>query len=125
VRQRLDTGPRGGGERAQRARAHLFRGGRVVGEHRCDMVSQDRGDRRSAAGKWDVIPFPYLTSGLNFTQNRRFEFAVAAAAGAVDRAPQDGEATRRLIAWPKPDRASCWPMMRPRWRGRDGAWGPP
>ena len=25
-----------------------------------------------------------LTSGLNFTQNRRFEFAVAAAAGAVD-----------------------------------------
>jgi hypothetical protein len=25
-----------------------------------------------------------VTSGLNFTQNRRFEFAVAAAAGAVD-----------------------------------------
>jgi hypothetical protein len=25
-----------------------------------------------------------VTSGLNFTQNQRFEFAVAAAAGAVD-----------------------------------------
>jgi hypothetical protein len=25
-----------------------------------------------------------VTSGLNFTQNHRFEFAVAAAAGAVD-----------------------------------------
>ena len=25
-----------------------------------------------------------VTTGLNFTQNRRFEFAVAAAAGAVD-----------------------------------------
>jgi hypothetical protein len=27
---------------------------------------------------------PGVTSGLNFTQNQRFEFAVAAAAGAVD-----------------------------------------
>jgi hypothetical protein len=33
------------------------------------------------------IIHPYVilvTSGLNFTQNHRFEFAVAAAAGAVD-----------------------------------------
>jgi hypothetical protein len=28
--------------------------------------------------------FQILTSGLNFTQNQRFEFAVAAAADAVD-----------------------------------------
>jgi hypothetical protein len=27
---------------------------------------------------------PGVTSGLNFTQNQRFEFAVAATAGAVD-----------------------------------------
>ena len=27
---------------------------------------------------------PCVTSGLNLTENRRFEFAVAAAAGAVD-----------------------------------------
>jgi hypothetical protein len=27
---------------------------------------------------------PRVTSGLNLTENRRFEFAVAAAAGAVD-----------------------------------------
>jgi len=26
----------------------------------------------------------HVTSGLNFTQNQRFEFAVAATAGAVD-----------------------------------------
>jgi hypothetical protein len=31
-----------------------------------------------------VLPRKTLTSGLNFTQNQRFEFAVAAAADAVD-----------------------------------------
>jgi hypothetical protein len=31
-----------------------------------------------------VSQVTYVTSGLNFTQNHRFEFAVAAAAGAVD-----------------------------------------
>jgi hypothetical protein len=37
-------------------------------------------DRR-AVGRYAGLT---VTSGLNFTQNHRFEFAVAAAAGAVD-----------------------------------------
>jgi len=35
-------------------------------------------------GKLDWIGAQCVTSGLNLTENRRFEFAVAAAAGAVD-----------------------------------------
>jgi hypothetical protein len=38
--------------------------------------------RAAAAGNW--AHRQGVTSGLNFTQNHRFEFAAAVAAGAVD-----------------------------------------
>jgi hypothetical protein len=86
--------------------------------------NRSRGKAEIAAQLIDYAGIP-VTSGLNLTENRRFEFAVAAAAGAVDRVFQDGEEARRFVRTSRPDRALRWRMMRPRRRGRDGPWGPP
>jgi acetyltransferase len=54
-----------------------------------DQVDVDFGDlldlfAANGATRAIVLYVESVTSGLNFTQNQRFEFAAAAAAGAVD-----------------------------------------